>query len=70
MKLKPIYSLYLGNGKFWANDNGHKYTHRTCNTRHWCEGCNDWIEPGQEEIEHNFLMNGHWCTEYYHEGHL
>lgn len=62
--------MKLSSGFFMASDDGHKYTHRICSKKHWCEGCEDWIYPGEEEIEHNFLMNGSWCTEYYHEGHL
>ena len=52
------------------NDDGHKYTPRICVVKHQCEGCGKSIQPGEKEIEHNFFMNGHWCTEYYHEGHL
>lgn len=65
---KPVYSLEFAKGVFMANEDGHKFTQRTCRSPHRCEGCDGLIEPGEQEIEHNFLMNGHWCTEYYHDG--
>lgn len=65
---KPSYSIEIGKGLFEASDEGHKYTRRTCVSPHYCEGCGNEIEPGDKEIEHNFIMNGSWCTEYYHDG--
>ncbi len=51
------------------NKKGHKYTERGCCEKHEC-GCGKKIRPRDREIELNFTKNGHWCTEYYHVGHL
>ena len=54
-----------------ADEKGHKYTERGCCEKHECAcGCRKKIRPGDRKIEHNFMKNGHWCTEYYHVGHL